>query len=492
MLKQPVRPLSALALAIFLAGCAITLQPITPEERADLIRADQARLYQDQEAVTGPLTLDEVQSRAIRYNLDHRLQQRQRVLEDRQLDLAHFDLLPRAMAQAGYTVRNEENASTSQILNGGTQSGQPSTSVEKSRDTRSLAFSWNVLDFGVSYYQAQQSANRVLMAEERRRRVLQTLMQDVNSAFWQAHAAQEAEPEIGKLLGRVQQALSDAERIERERLMPPAQILAYRKSLIEQAQQLEALQGSMVRARVRLAALINASPATKITLAADVSQPLPALDGSPEALEQQALEQRPELIEARYETRNAALEARKLLARLLPGIELGAGYYYDSNKYLLNNDWVEGSLQVSWNLFNVLRYSDQKAYAEAQEEVIHAKRLALTMAVIAQVHVAWHDYRQALHQNERLQTLAQLETSIRAQVAANTQESAGSQLDDIRAASTLILAKLQASESHARAREAHAMLQSSLGIDPAMPAGVEPAGASPLGTSEPTEADKAS
>lgn len=457
--------LSLLSFAVIMAGCTIQPEALSPQQRAELIKADQSHLYQDQEPVSGPLTLQEAIQRAERYNLDHRLQKMQRVLEDRQLDLAHFDMLPSAMAQAGYMTRDEDYASTSMLLSTGAESAQPSTSVEKSRNTRGLAFSWNILDFGVSYYAAKQSANRVLMAEEKRRRVLQSLTQDVRTAFWQAYAAQESEPEVQQLLTRVNQALNDAERIERERLMPPAQILGYRKSLIEHAQQLEALQGNMIRARVRLAAIINANPAIPITLVADTKAPLPPLESTPTALEARALENRPELIEAHYETRNAALEAKKLLARLLPGIEFGAGYTYDSNKYLVNNEWYEGSMQISWNLLNILRYSDQKAYAEAQEEVVDAKRLALTMAVIAQVHVAWHDYKQALHQYDRMSTLAQLEEAIRAQVAANTRESAGSQLDDIRAASALVLARLQARESRARANEAHAMLQTSLGGD---------------------------
>ena len=433
-----------LAAAVTLAGCAVSPKVITPDEQRDMIRADQAALFQDQAPIAGPLTLDDALNRAVKYNLDHRLQQMQRVLEDRQLDLAHFDMLPRAMAQAGYIARNKENSSTSLLVETGTESGQASTSVEKTRDNRSLSFGWNILDFGVSYYQAQQSANRVLMMEERRRRVLQSLTQDVRGAFWQAYTAQEAEPEIRQLLDRVNQALADAERIERERLMPPAQILAYRKNLIEQAQQLEFLLADMVRARVRLAAMINAAPGSVFQLVAPVDQPLPEVTTPPAELELIALSQRPELQEARYETRNAALEARKVLLRLLPGIEFGAGYYYDSNKYLVNNDWVEGSMQVSWNIVNLFRYGDQKAFAEAQSDVVDARRLALTMAVIAQVHVAWHDYQQAARQSTRLQTLAELESALREQVAASTREAAGSQLEDIRAAGALVLAKVDA------------------------------------------------
>jgi len=460
-----ISAVSGLALAIALSGCAVKPVAMTTDEREQLISRDLSALYKNQEPVSGPLSLEQAMERAARYNLDHRLQKMQLVLEDRALSLANMDMLPSLMAQAGYSVRDKETASTSLLIESDILSNNPSTSVERKRSTSSLAFSWNALDFGVSYYRAKQSANAVLMAEERRRRVMNTLAQDVQSAFWEAYAAQQAGPEIETLLVRVNGALADAERIERERLMPPTQILQYKKSLLEQAQQLESLQGDMARSRVRLAALINASPGERLTLVAETAEPLAKLEANPADLEAQALRSRPELVEAHYETRNAQLEARKLLVKLLPGLEVGYGTYHDSNKYLINNSWQEGSLQLSWNLFNVFRYSDQKAYVDAQQQVTDAKRLALTMAVMAQVHVAWHDYQQAMHQYERVQTLVKIEEGLRTQSAAKARESAGSQLDDIRAASSLVLTRLHAQQLRARALQARAMLDTSIGKD---------------------------
>ena len=61
-----------------------------------------------------------------------------------------------------------------------------STSEERSHLLGGADFSWNILDFGVSYYRARQQADQFLIAEERRRKVVQNLLQDVRAAYWRA------------------------------------------------------------------------------------------------------------------------------------------------------------------------------------------------------------------------------------------------------------------------------------------------------------------
>ena len=46
--------------------------------------------------------------------------------------------------------------------------------------------SWNLLDFGVSYYRARQQADQVLIAEERKRKVVQNILADTRNAYWRA------------------------------------------------------------------------------------------------------------------------------------------------------------------------------------------------------------------------------------------------------------------------------------------------------------------
>ena len=77
---------------------------------------------------------------------------------------------------------------------------EPSFSTEKQQGLGGLRFSWNILDFGVSYSQAQQRADEVLVAAELRRKAEQNLALDIQTAWWRVAAAQQSAQGIEALL----------------------------------------------------------------------------------------------------------------------------------------------------------------------------------------------------------------------------------------------------------------------------------------------------
>ena len=247
--------IAALGLALLTAsGCAITPEPVTPEERSALIAADRQALFRNQEPVTGPISLEEAMARAIKYNLDYRLTAMDQALQNRQLDLTRYDMLPRLVAAAGGTARSNENLSVSENTRTGVKSTDPSLSQDQERFTTDLTLSWNVLDFGVSYYQARQQADRALIADERRRRVVHSVIQQVRAAYWQAVSAERIEAAIGPILAETRQALSDARSVEEQRLRPPVEVLRYQKALIEVMRQLETVEQDLAIAKAQLRA----------------------------------------------------------------------------------------------------------------------------------------------------------------------------------------------------------------------------------------------
>ena len=110
-----------------------------------------------------------------------------------------YDMLPNLVVGAGYTDRSNYAGGDSQPLYG-PRGSRPSdamartenfsTTSEMTRRLSSVEFSWNVLDFGVSYFRAKQRADEFLIAQERKRRVIQTMVHDVRFAFQRALAAQ--------------------------------------------------------------------------------------------------------------------------------------------------------------------------------------------------------------------------------------------------------------------------------------------------------------
>ena len=458
--------LGIVAMAASLAACAVVPQPFTPESTRAALADEHAELAGEQEPVTAPVSMEQALARAIKYNLDYRIKAMEAALAQGQLEGANFDLLPQLTAAAGYTNRDNVLASSSRSILTGQQSLEPSTSSDRADRTANLGLSWNVLDFGVSYYQAHQQADRYLVAQEHRRKTIQLVMQQVRQAWWQAAGAQALAGKIEPLLAQSRAALADSRKIEAERLAPPLETLNYQRQLLELIRQLEGINDELSQAKPRLAALMNLEPGRGFELAPAGALVAPEIGVPVDRMEEAALLHRPELMEARYNERIGRMEVRKALARLLPGIEFDAGAHYDSNSFLANNNWRDLGLRVSWNLFNVFRAGSIRKTAELQSDIAHRQTLALSMAVLTQTQVAYRDYVGRKRQYELSAEQDEVEQRILAQTRNATQADAQGRLNEIRAAAAALFSELRRYQAYSALQGAYGQMQATLGIDP--------------------------
>src|SRR6478609_457859 len=81
------RPAHAALLCIALTGCAVAPQPFEAQQNKDRATDLIQRVAADQEPVTGPIDLYEAMARAIKYNLDSRVELMSLALAKRDLDL---------------------------------------------------------------------------------------------------------------------------------------------------------------------------------------------------------------------------------------------------------------------------------------------------------------------------------------------------------------------------------------------------------------------
>ncbi len=185
MLKK-ILPLAVCA--ALLSGCTIVPVASTVNERQARVTSDQAAMFRDQEPVTGELSFADVLARAYQYNLETRVKLMENALARSQLDLGFYDMLPRLTAAAGYTTRSNDPGGTAMNLRTGQVQTDVSVAQERTRHTEQLTLSWNALDFGLSYVRAQQSANQVMIAEERRRRTSPRRSTPPTGARWRRSA----------------------------------------------------------------------------------------------------------------------------------------------------------------------------------------------------------------------------------------------------------------------------------------------------------------
>lgn len=452
--------------AATLAGCVVRPATLSRDERQATLASDRRAMFGNQEPVSAPISIEEAMARALKYNLDSRAKLMEAALAQHQLDLANIELLPKLTAAAGYSNRDNVLASASRSVITGQQSLEPSTSSDRTTRTADLSLSWNILDFGVSYYGAKQQADRLLGLQEQRRKAVQLLVQQVREAFWLAVGAQRLQSEIDPLLAQTRQALDSSRRIESGNLTAPLEALAYQRELLELVLQLEGVRNQLSQAKPRLAALMDLEPGRAFELVAADSFQEPQLTVSLQQMEEAALLNRPELNESRYNERISLHETHKALARLLPGVELDFGAHYDSNSFLVNNSWRDAGIRASWNLLNLVNARTLRATAQAQYDLAHEQRLAANIAVLTQVHVAWIDFNSRQQQFKLVQELSGVEQRILEHTRNAADADAKSKLSEIRVATGALMSRLRLYQSYSAYQGAYGQMLATLGVDP--------------------------
>lgn len=460
------RTLVALAVTAVVAGCSVTPEAITADEVRDRVKSDTSRMYVDQAPITAPISMEEAVARALKYNLDYRLKKMESALALGLSDYASYDMLPQMVASAGYRTRNNDSGGVSKGILDGEISDRASTSDERSRSVRGVEFSWNVLDFGVSYYRARQQGDQFLIAEERRRKVVQNLLQDVRAAYWRALGAQRLNAQADDVLKRASLALSRSREAETQKVIAPGLALAYQRALLDATTLLNQRRQDLEFAKRELAALMNVPPGVDFQVAEATEVALPVAPRDVTKLEEMALLQRPELREEDFRKRITAAEARKQVLSMLPGITLNYGRHRDSNVFLYNNSWSEGGVNLAWNLMRLVSLPAMKDAQDFQEKADEARRMALSMAILTQTRVSAERYRMALEDFRLADQAAQVDTRLAAFTKASVTAKLESELEAIRTQARAVLGAYQRANAYANAHIAFGRLYNTLGFDP--------------------------
>lgn len=453
-------------MGLMLGGCSMGLDPLTPVEHQQRVSSDLQAMFDAQEPVTRPISLYEAMARAVKYNLDHRLKLVETAHGMGQFSLAQSLLLPTMSASGGYNGRNNFSGSSSRSLTTGAQSLETSTSQDRDRITGDLGITWNILDFGVSYFRAKQQADRALIIMERRRKVMQSIIQDVRGAYWRAMAAERNLGRINPMMNRVRKAIQQSREVGQAGLSDPLETLVYRRELVTMLRQLKELRQELRTAKTQLAALMNLPPNTPFTLVGARGQDiLPNIPFTAPQMEAMALHNRPELHEEAYQERIDQQEIHTAILKTFPGIEIGLTGNYDDNSYAYKNRWVDFSAQAIANLNDIFTTPVRMRAARSQVEVDRIRRLALSMAVISQVHIGYVRYREAKDQYGTSQELTSLEQEILKQTKAREQAASEGEMMVIRRELDALLAEIRRDFAFTTLQEASGQLLISMGMD---------------------------
>ena len=460
------RMLMMLAAGLALAGCASEPKPLNTDTSALAARARLKALIASEEPVNGPVSLYEAMARALKYNLDQKIELMAATLRQRQLDLSSYDMLPNFVASTGYSARNNDAASSSLSLITGKQSLEPSTSSKRSNFNADLGASWDVLDFGLAYVRSQQASDEKLIAVETRRKVINRILEDVRTAYWRAVSADRTVKKLVNLEALAQRALRQAEDLESRRVVAPLTVLAYQRDLLQVQADVQKLQRELSLAKSQLAALMNLSPDTNFPLELpDRTNVMPELPGSADEMVLVGLRFRPELREAAYRQRINQREVDVAFLKSLPSIKGVLGLNYDANPYLSNNDWTSISARISWNLLEVFRYPAKKRMLQAEGDVLNQRDLALTMAVLTQVHVSRVRFVRLVQEINVIRRAREVQERILELARSGFKAKSLSQQSLVREEMSAVLAEVRYDSAYADLQNAYANLYASMGLD---------------------------
>ncbi|RKR37645.1 TolC family protein [Paraburkholderia sp. BL17N1] len=451
-----------------LSGCSsLQPQPVTSDDIRQRVVNDQLTMYDNQEPIKGPLTFYEAAARALKYNLDYRLKLLESALAANLRDVSTNALLPQLVASAGYAARSNDSGGTSIGIQDRQVSLRPSTSEQRFHQVYALGMTWNLIDFGMAYYRTQQKSDQILMAEERRRKVAQNVLQDVRNAYWRALSAQRLKPEVDQLIARTQAALREAHEAQEKGLMPRQDILAYQRALLDAISLLTVRRQDLEFAQAELAALMSLPPGMPLVLAdtQDGALPLPPLATPEPTLELIALQHRPEIMEEWYRKRVNENDIKIAKAQLWPNVGIDMNVNYDSNTYLYNNYWAAIGLRVSLNLFRLLQLPALNEQQVTQEQTDTTRRLALSMAILTQVRIGSLRYQLALQELDFANDSLRVDKDLLGYADAARTASIGSELEVIRAEGRYLLSRYQREAAYSDAQAAWGRLYNSLGYD---------------------------
>jgi len=207
---------------LVLAGCQVTPEPLTDAQIATRAETEIGVIRTHYFEPDGPLTLAKAIAIALRENLDQRIRVVEKETTQAELEVEQFGMYPQLSSRSGFSRSNVEVSRGEDI----------------SQRTASFGLTWNILDFGVSYARSKQSADRILIAETRRRKAAQDIVREVQVLFWTVVGAQRLAPRIEMALLDIDAVMDHSRDLQEISAESEPNAIAYRRNLLVTSREL--------------------------------------------------------------------------------------------------------------------------------------------------------------------------------------------------------------------------------------------------------------
>ena len=186
---------------------------------------------------------------------------------------------------------------------------------------------------------------------------------------------------------RVNRALDYAKKSESLRLQDPAEALTYQKDILDTVQNIEFWKKDLAGAEYALATTIGLKSEAGI-IAGDADIDVSSSNLKRSVLQGTAITKRPDIESTLYETRMSKRDAVIALLELAPIPSFTLGNNYDSNQYLVFNNWMSLGGQAAANISKLLRYPSVNALNTEKIDLARQKAAAVLSAALLQVDMS--------------------------------------------------------------------------------------------------------
>lgn len=347
--------------------------------------------------INKPLTLEDAISYALENNLDAAVKQLESDIQKEAIVGERLTMLPSLILDGELSWRDRYDASFSEALNAD-EGGAQAYNYSRDKNTKrfSAELSWDLLNFGIAYFQQRQAFYQYEIAEQRRRRVIQDLKFDVSKNYWQAQTAKKS----------MQMAKGLVERLKERKHILQNQLASGNASelealetvviLSEMEMNMAGFQQDYQRYKSKLAASMGL-PADSVFEIADMDDNLIPDDTRLEiaSLEKIALRHRPELFEQDMQEQISMDEAHIAISQLFPKPSLFYRYSYDDDSHLYDNQWHQAGMRLSFDLLSVPRKKSRQKEIAIKKSLVQTQRRSIAAAILTQLRIAVIDFEDA-------------------------------------------------------------------------------------------------
>jgi len=142
----------------------------------------------------------------------------------------------------------------------------------------------------------------------------------------------------------------------------------------------------------------------------------------------------------------------------------------DDSSYLLNPTWADAGMFLAWNLMQLVSGPANIALAEQREDAGHLRRLALHMAVVGQVAVAWEQLKVSRESLDLASRIYDVDERIYGHTVAGAESEVQTEIQLIRTEAARLASRARSEMAYVEREEALAALRVSIRDAPPCPA----------------------